>query len=172
MQTCQRTSSEQVTSSLKPSQPNDRVTYSSSGIHVLGEHYALRLDDKEVDKLLDIIEQTLKRSLGDGEVLARTELGGKTTAECYLSSDFSGCGCTQCHVEEFKGVADDVEVTGGEDEEDGASKGDTGRARVLPAQETVEHAVVVCVLSVRFTASARSNVRVRFWPVAALWSGV
>jgi hypothetical protein len=118
-------------------------TYSSSGIHVLGENYALRLNDEEVDELLNIVEQTLERGLGDGEVLTRPELGGKATAKCQLSSNLCSSGCTKCQVEELEGVADDVEVSRSEDEEDGSSKGNAGRARILPAQEAVEHAVVI-----------------------------
>jgi hypothetical protein len=129
-------------------------TYSSRGIHVLGENYALRLDDKEVDELLHIVEHALKRSLGDGVVLTRAELRSQTAAECQLSCDFCSGGRTQSKVEELETVADDVKVSSGEDEDDGRTKGDTGRTRVLPAQEAVEHAVVVYLLLARCMTGA------------------
>lgn len=120
------------------------VAYSSSGIHVLSKHYALRLDDEEVDELLHIIEQTLQRGLGDGEVLAWAELGGETAAECQLSCNLSCCGRTKYHVESLQAVADDVEVSSGKDEDNGGGKGNTSGTGVLPAQEAVKQAVVVC----------------------------
>ena len=41
---------------------------SNSDVDVLGEDDALGLNDEEIDKLLNIVKETLKRSLGDGEV--------------------------------------------------------------------------------------------------------
>jgi hypothetical protein len=92
------------------------ITYSTCGIYVLGENYALRLDDKEVDELLDIIKQTLKRGFRNGKVLTRTELGGKATTKGHLSGDLSGCRGTKCQVKKLEAIADDVEVSSGEDE--------------------------------------------------------
>jgi hypothetical protein len=36
----------------------------------------LEFDDEEVEKLLDVVEEALKRLFGNGEVLARTHAGG------------------------------------------------------------------------------------------------
>ena len=112
----------------------DEFTYSTCGIDVLGEHDALRLNDKEVDQLLEVVHGTLKRGLRDGEVLTRPELRGKTTSESQLSSNLGRCGRTKCEVEKLEAVADDVEVSGSEDEDDGSSEGNSGRAGILPAQ--------------------------------------
>ena len=119
---------------------------SNSNVDVLSKDDALRLDHEEVDELLDIVEETLKRSLGDGEVLARPELGSETLSNRKLSSNLCGGSGTKYNPGELEDVADDVQVTGGEYEEDGGSEGDTGGAGVLPAQKAVEQAVVVCVV--------------------------
>jgi hypothetical protein len=75
--------------------------------------------------------------------LTRAELGGKTATKSELSSNLGSHSRSKRKVEELEGVADDIEVSGGEDEDDGGGKGDTSCARVLPAQEAVEHAMVV-----------------------------
>jgi hypothetical protein len=119
-------------------------TYSNGNVDVLGEHNALRLDDEEVNKLLDIVGHALKRGLRDGEVLARPELRGKATSESRLSDNLRSGGSTEDHVGGLEDVADQVQVPCGEDEDDRGSEGDAGGAGVLPAQQAVEQAVVVC----------------------------
>ena len=129
---------------------------SNGNVDVLGEDNALRLDDKEVDELLNIVKQALKRCLGDSEVLPWPELRSKTLSKSKLASNLCCSGGTKYDPGEFEDVADDIQVTGGEDENDSSSERDTGRPWVLPAQEAVEHAVVVypvlAVLPKRSTA--------------------
>ena len=50
-------------------------TYSSRDTDVLGEQDALRLDDEEVDELVDIADHGVEGLLGNGVVLARAKLG-------------------------------------------------------------------------------------------------
>jgi hypothetical protein len=64
-----------------------RFTYSNRGVNVLGEDDALGLDDEEVDELLAVVQEALERSLGDGEVLSRPELGSQAFAEGHLSGE-------------------------------------------------------------------------------------
>jgi hypothetical protein len=116
---------------------------SNGNINVLGEDNALRLDDEKVDKLLDIVQETLQGRLGDSEVLARPELGCDTLSKSGLSSDLCRSSTAKHDPSRLEDVADDVEVTGGEDEDDSGGERNTGCAGVLPAQEAVEHAVVV-----------------------------
>lgn len=72
-----------------------KQTYSTSGIHIFGEHYALGLNDEEVDKLLDIVQEAFKRSFGNCVVLSRPELGSQTLAESQVSGSFRGSSdCT------------------------------------------------------------------------------
>jgi hypothetical protein len=97
-------------------------TYSNGCVHVLGEHNPLGLNNEEVDELLNIVQQALERGLGDGEVLARPELGGQTPTKGKLPSDFRRGSNTECQVESLEDVADDVEVSGSEDEDDGSGE--------------------------------------------------
>lgn len=119
---------------------------SNGNVDILGEDNALGLDDEEVDELLNIVEQALKRGLGDGEVLSGPELRSKALSKNKLSGNFCRSGGTENNPGQLEDVADNVQVTGGEDEDDGGGEGDTGSAGVLPAQEAVEHAVVVYTL--------------------------
>lgn len=109
-------------------------TYSTRGVDILSEHYPLRFDHEEVDELLHIVEETLKRSLGDSEVLPGSHLGREPAAKCCLSSDLSGAGNTQSDVQSLEDVPDDVQVPCGKDEDDGGRKGDAGGPRILPAK--------------------------------------
>lgn len=123
-------------------------TYSDSDVDILGEHDTLRLNNEEVDELLKVVGHALKRSLGNGVVLARPELRSKTTSESHFTDNLSGCRKSEYHVGHLEHVADQVQVSGGEDEEDGRTKRYSGSAGVLPAQQAVEHAVVVwCMLA-------------------------
>lgn len=124
------------------------ITYSNGDVDVLSKDNTLGLDDEEVDELLSIVGHALKRCLGDGKVLAWPELRGETTSESQLSNNLCCSGGTKCQVRGLEDVANQVEVSGGEDEDEGGGKCDTGCARILPAQEAVEQAVVVCLLLV------------------------
>lgn len=120
---------------------------SNGNVNILSKDNALGLDNEEVDKLLDIVQETLQRCFGDGEVLARPELGGETLSKSELSSNLGRSSGTEHNPTQLEDPADYVQVTSGEDEEDGGGERDAGCAGVLPAQETVEHAVVVCRVS-------------------------
>lgn len=95
---------------------------SNSDVDVLGEDDALRLDDEEVDKLLDIVQETLQGRLGNSEVLARPELGCNTLSKSSLSSDLCRSSTAKHDPSRLEDVADDVEVTSGEDEDDSGGK--------------------------------------------------
>jgi hypothetical protein len=92
-------------------------------------------------KLMSCSTSSVMRS---SEVLARPELRGKATSESRLSDNLRSSGSTEDHVGGLEDVADQVQVPCGEDEDERGSEGDTGSAGVLPAQQAVEHAVVVC----------------------------
>lgn len=118
-------------------------TYSNCDVDVLGEDDALRLNHEEVDELLNIVCQALERSLGDGEVLARPELGSESLANSQLSRSLRSSGDSKCHPRSLEDVPDQVQVSGSEDKDHDCGESDTGRSGVLPAQKPVEEAVVV-----------------------------
>jgi len=118
-------------------------TYSNGDIDILSKQNPLRLNHEEVDELLNVVGHALQRGLGDGKVSSWPELGGEAPSESRMPNDFRSGRSTKCHVGELEEVADQVEVSGSEDEGNSESESDTGCARVLPAQEAVEHAVVV-----------------------------
>jgi len=63
-------------------------THSNGGPDVLGEDDSLKLNNKEVDQVLDIFESTFQILTWDGVVLARAHLGGKTTVENEFTRQF------------------------------------------------------------------------------------
>jgi len=63
-----------------------KVTYTNSGVDVLGEDDALELDDEEVDKLLGVLERGLEGLARNGVVLARAHLRCETSVEDQLAS--------------------------------------------------------------------------------------
>lgn len=78
------------------------MTYGSRSIDVLGEEDALSLNDKEVDELVDISDQSVEGLAGDGVVLARTQLAGQTVAKDGLTGDLSEDGDAQSHPGELE----------------------------------------------------------------------
>jgi hypothetical protein len=48
-------------------------TYGDCVEDILGKYYALRLDNEEVDELLNVLQGALEILTGDGVVLARAE---------------------------------------------------------------------------------------------------
>lgn len=100
----------------------DVATYADRGIDILGEQDALGFDHKEVGELFNIISETLERSLLDGEVLTRSELGSEALANSKLSSKLGGSCGTKCHPDGLEEISEDVQVSSGEDEDDGGSK--------------------------------------------------
>jgi hypothetical protein len=67
-------------------------TYPNCCPNVLGEDDALELDHKEVDKLLEVIEEALKGFLGDDKVFAGTHTGCQAVSEEGMTQDFR-CSC-------------------------------------------------------------------------------
>lgn len=67
------------------------MPYSKRNVDVLGEDDPLKLDDEEVDQLLDVVGEALKRGLVDRVVLAGADLSSETIAKGSLADDF-GCG--------------------------------------------------------------------------------
>lgn len=119
------------------------MTYGSRSIDVLGEEDALSLNDKEVDELVDISDQSVEGLAGDGVVLARTQLAGQTVAKDGLTGDLSEDGDAQSHPGELERVSEDIEVSDGEDEADDGGKGNARGTGVVPRQQLREEAVVV-----------------------------
>lgn len=119
------------------------MTYSASSNKILGEDDALELDDKEVDELLDVVQKALQGGLADSEVLLRAHLAHQTLAKRHPACDFSRGADSQNHVKHLQHQPNDIQIAGAEDEDDGKGEGDGGCARVPPAQETVEHAMVM-----------------------------
>ena len=113
------------------------VTYGDGGVHILGEQDALRLNDKEVGELLNVIGEALKRCLLDGEVLARSELGSESLADRELSSKFCSSRGTKGHPCSLEDVSEEVEVSSGKDEDDDGGKRQGSCAGVLPLSGAV-----------------------------------
>jgi len=63
--------------------------YSSRDKDVLGEDNALSLNDKEVDELVKIANQSIKGLLGKCVVLSWAELRGQTSTQNSLSDGLS-----------------------------------------------------------------------------------
>lgn len=85
-------------------------TYANSDVDVLGEDNTLRLDDEEVDELLEIIRHALERGLWNGEVLSWPKLGGEATSNGQLPRDLGSSSSTKNHVRSLEHVADQVQV--------------------------------------------------------------
>lgn len=118
--------------------------YDGGGEDVLGEEETLGLDDEEVDELVEIARHGVERVLGQDVVLLRADLRDEAGVEEGLADDLSQDGHAESPPGDLQGVAQEVEVSGGEDEDDDGDVGDGGDARVLPAEEAREEVVVVC----------------------------
>jgi len=70
-------------------------------------------------------------------------LGGEAAAKGGLAGDLGGGGDAEGRVQGAERPSEDVQVPRGEDDGEARGEGDGRGARVLPAQETVEHAVVL-----------------------------
>ena len=168
-----------------------QTTHKKSGPEVLNEDHTLELDDEEINQLLSIVQETLKRLLRDDKVLLRPHASCNAIAKHSLACDLCRSGDAEDDVEGLKRIANDIEISSGEDEEDGGGKGDAGCAWVLPlhnsvrrariqawirgtyAQEAVEHRVIVyTMLSCVSQTKSRKVLRVKGCPVAAGSAGV
>lgn len=118
-------------------------TYGNRGEDVLSKDDTLRLNDKEVDELMDIADESVECLLGESVVLSRTNLRGKSGAKGTPASNLGDSSHTERHPRSLEGVTQDVKVASGEDEDDGCDVGDARRTWVLPAQKAREEGVVV-----------------------------
>lgn len=100
--------------------------------NIFGEQNALCLDDEEVDQLLDVAQHTLQRLARDGVIFARAHASAETMVEQGLSSNLERRRDRESVCRELKQIADDVQVTGQEDEGDHGEVSDSGCARILP----------------------------------------
>lgn len=119
------------------------LTYSNGGPDVLGEEDALELNDKEVDKLLNITSEALEGLAGDCVVLPGAQLGGNALTENEATNKLGGRSHTENGENGLQDEALDRDEADDEDGRDDAGEGDGGGARVLPAEERVEQRVVV-----------------------------
>lgn len=110
---------------------------------VFDEKNTLELDDEEVDQLLDVVESALEGFLGESPVLARPHLSGQTITQNGLSGELSSGSDTHDDVQALEDVADDVQVSRGEDEEDRCCKGNTRGSWASPAQKAVEQRMIL-----------------------------
>ena len=62
-------------------------THSDGHCNILGKQNALELNDKEVDELFNVIEESLQGLLGNAVVSTRTKGGSHTGASDSLSND-------------------------------------------------------------------------------------
>lgn len=140
------------------------TTYSSRCIHIFGEQHTLRLDDEEVDELVDISNHHLESLARNGVVLAGAELGGEAVVQKGLPGDLGGNGDSENHPGELESPANKIKVPNREDKRDERSvgngrsaytglvhlqarvfeRGSKARTRVAPRQELREERVVVC----------------------------
>lgn len=118
-------------------------TYRDRRIDILSEDNALEFNDKEVDKLLDILQHSLQSLTGDGVVFLRADLARQTLAKSEVADDLSSSGDTKSYPGQAEDVGNDRDVTSSEDGQDDGAIADSGGARVLPAEEVVEERVVV-----------------------------
>lgn len=101
-------------------------TNRSRSIDILREQDALSLNHKEVDKLMDIANDSIERLLGHGIVLARSELGCKAVVHEGFTGSLGGNGDAEHHPRELEAPSEDVEVPNREDER---HNGGIGNAR-------------------------------------------
>ena len=117
---------------------SENCTHSSSDWDILGKDNALNLDDEEVDEVFKVVEGGFQCFLRDLVVFSGADRAGHTRAHESLARGFSNSDNPKTHPGKLDHIADDGEVSGGEDEGESGHKGDAGRALVLPAQEGVE----------------------------------
>lgn len=136
-------------------------TYSTRRQDVLGEEQTLRLDNKEVDQLIQIPGHVIQRRLWHCVVPPRADLSRESRIEERASSCLCGNGNTKDHPCELQRVAEKVKITGGEDEGDGTGIRDSGGTGVLPAEERAEEGVIVCQCLAGGSESGRSRAESR-----------
>ena len=91
------------------------------GEDVLGEKNTLGLNDKEVEKLVDVSDQAVEGFARNGVVSAGAELRSETVVKDKLSGSFSGDGNGQSHPRKLESPANNIEITSGDDGGDDGS---------------------------------------------------
>lgn len=92
----------------------------------------MRLNDKEVNELMDIGGQAVNAILWQGVVLLGADLRGEALGEKSLTSSLGQDSNGQSHVCELEGISEDVEVTGSKDECHDGDISDSRSSWVLP----------------------------------------
>lgn len=110
---------------------------------VLGEEEALRLDDEEVDQLVQVAGHRIQRRLGQGVVLPRPNLRRESRIEQRAPRHLGRDSNTKRHPRQLESIAQQIEVARCEDEDHSRGVGEGRRARVLPAEQRPEERVVV-----------------------------
>jgi hypothetical protein len=100
-------------------------TYGGGNGKILYKENSLRLDDKEVEQLINITDPALDGFARYSVVLTRSNLGDKTLAQDELSSGFGGNGNTKGHPSKLETIAREVDITSGKNETDDRDKGDS-----------------------------------------------
>lgn len=118
-------------------------TYSNGCPDVLSKENALGLNDKEVDELVDIANQSIEGLARNGVVLARSQLASQTVAKDSLAGNLGEDGDTQGHPGELEGISDNIEVSNRKDERDDSGISDTRGTGVVPRKQLGKEAVVV-----------------------------
>lgn len=102
------------------------ATYRSRSTDVLGKENALRFDDKEVDELVDVTEDSVEGLAGNGVVAAGTKLAGDARVHNQLASTLGGDDNAQSHPGRLESIAQRIQVPNREDGSDDREVGDGG----------------------------------------------
>jgi hypothetical protein len=108
------------------------ITYSNRGKHVLCKDNALRLNDEEVDELIEVTSDAIEGRLGNSEILLWAKLGRQALAKDGLTKHFR-CNCNpKSHPCKLEAIPENVKVPGSEDEDDAGDEGNGRDARIIP----------------------------------------
>lgn len=102
------------------------ITYGNGSPDVLGEHNALSLNDKKIDKLMNVTDHGVQGLARDSVVLAGTKLAGETSVHNRLADDFGSDGDAKDHPSELESPSQHIEVSNREDEGDDGGIGNGG----------------------------------------------
>lgn len=109
-------------------------TYSSRNQDILDKDNSLRLDDEEVDQLVNITNNSVQSILGDCKVLSWAELRSQASVENGLTSKLSQDSDTEGDPSKLEDIAENVEVSCGEDEDDDCGVCETRGSWVVPRE--------------------------------------
>ena len=92
----------------------------------------MRLNNEEVDELVEIASERVKGFLGDGVVLSWADLGDNAGVQQELARGLSQNGNKKSDPGELKSIAQDIKVSGCEDEGDKCSISNSRSSGVVP----------------------------------------